>query len=92
MMVPLLPVGEPLHGEMDDFSTVSQEEHLWGRVCGRRCIYIFNEAVFKSIFFVSITHQFSNRKCSLYIPRIFDWLQFNRILKSLVVGTLLILC
>ncbi|TNN89499.1 hypothetical protein EYF80_000102 [Liparis tanakae] len=29
MMVPLLPVGEPLPGEMDDFSTVSHEEHLW---------------------------------------------------------------
>lgn len=25
----LLPVGGPLHGEMDDFSTVRPEKHLW---------------------------------------------------------------
>lgn len=29
MTVLLLPVGAPLHGEMDDFSIVRPEKHLW---------------------------------------------------------------
>lgn len=29
MMVPLLPVGGPLPGEMDDFSIIRPEKHLW---------------------------------------------------------------
>lgn len=41
MTVPLLPVGGPLHGEMDDFSIVRPEKHLWVSVWARVCMCVF---------------------------------------------------
>lgn len=39
MMVPLLPVGGPLPGEMDDFSIIRPEKHLWVSVWPM-CFYV----------------------------------------------------